>query len=227
MEVQVSRTIQKIKKYMNSNRLALNCEKTKIIIISKDREVRENFSVTIDNKEIRHSKSVMILGSTLDENLQWDHHVSNTLIPNLKNRLRTLKLTLKYMNPKFCQQYAGAIFRGKLLFGIETWAGAKQSLVDKVQSLQDRAAKLVLQGTVNNEKLSNLQRHKILGWLSIQQEATHGIVRMVHKVTNQEIPACIAELMPLNKISLRIQIHRKLAAKPRVLNSTALYRSTF
>ena len=52
-------------------------------------------------------------------------------------------------------------------------------------------------------------------------------LNMVHKIINKGVPAEIKELMPLNTVTSGLQIHRKLAAKPRSLNKNQLAKSTF
>ena len=85
LEKHVTETMEEIKNYMDANKMALNPEKSQILIVSKNRSIKDNFTVTMDGKEIKHSPEVNILGVTIDEKLSWEHHVSNNLIPNLKN----------------------------------------------------------------------------------------------------------------------------------------------
>ena len=102
IEEHVKETLEEVKNYMDSNHLALNGDKTIIMIISKKkRELKENFKVEIQGQEIKHSRSVKILGNALDENFTWEDHVEKILIPSLKNRIHTLKITTKYMLPAF------------------------------------------------------------------------------------------------------------------------------
>ena len=131
------------------------------------------------------------------------------------------------MKPKFKRIYTNAVFRGKLLFSIENWGGAKKSLLTEIQKLQNQASKTTLQGTLNIERMSSNQRQEEMGWLPIQTEIQMATDKMVHKVINREIPAGISALMPLNTVTSRIQIHRKLAAKPRALNKNQVTASSF
>ena len=101
------------------------------------------------------------------------------------------------------------------------------SLISTVQKLQDIAVKLALHGTKNLEKLSYSQRNTALNWLPISQEIELSMAKMVHKIISNQIPAELADLMPLNKTAPRISIHQKLATKPSWLNRSQLTRSTF
>ena len=122
----------------------------------------------LNNKIVKNKTRVKILGNVLDQNLSWDFQLSNVLIPNLANRVRTLKLTAKFMDKKFRIQYSNAVFRSKLLFGIETWGGCSKSLISKVQLLQDKAAR-VAYGSRNPNK-SDRQVQAELNWLPVVDE---------------------------------------------------------
>ena len=62
---------------MISNELALNKEKTNVMIISKDITNRENFIIKIKDKEIKHSNNMIILGNKLNDKLNWDSMLTN------------------------------------------------------------------------------------------------------------------------------------------------------
>ena len=57
------------------------------------------------------TNQVKILGTTMNDNLNWDNHIENEIIPSLKNRNRTLKQITKFMDPKFRTQYINSIFK--------------------------------------------------------------------------------------------------------------------
>ena len=227
LESKVLQTITEIKNYMDANCMALNPDKSKIMIVSKDKKLKDEFNIKVDGKTIKHSPMVNILGISLDENLSWETHLAKNLLPNLKNRIRTLKLTTRFMNSKFRREYTGAIFCGKLLYGIEIWGGIRKSCITKVQDLQSKAAKIALQGEKNNLKLSDSQRHSKLKWLSIQKEVEMATHKMTQKIINVGFPAYLNLMMPINLTAPRMQVHHKLSIKPKKLNSTELYRSTF
>ena len=70
---------------MDANCMALNQDKTQILIVSKNKELKKNFEVVLDGKTIKHSQAVKILGTILDKNLSWEQNIEKLLIPSLKN----------------------------------------------------------------------------------------------------------------------------------------------
>ena len=136
--------ISRIQDYTNANLLALNPEKSRVMIMTKNTQLRKDFQVPVSGKVLHHQPALTILGNIVTEDLSWDRHVTANVIPSLANRVRTLKNISQYMGMGFRKQYATAIFRGKLAFAADTWGGVCQTLISKVQLLQDRAAKVVL-----------------------------------------------------------------------------------
>ena len=227
LEDDVTETMNNLNNYMDANELALNGEKTKILLVTKNEEIKKNFEVEIQGKMIKPVKEVKILGTTLYENMSFDSHLIKELIPNLKNRIRTLKLTTKYMSQKFKKDYTNAIFRGKALFAIEAWGGSAGTIITEINKLQEKAAELALKGDLKTTKMSISQKLNKLNWLPISQETELATQNLVHKMILTGIPAEINELMPINNTSMRLKIHRKLAMKPKILNKNKLTRSLF
>ena len=123
----VNDTMEQVIVYMEANKLALNSDKSQVMIISKDNEMKRNFSVTMNDKIIKHKDQITILGNTLSSSLTWEAHITNVLLPALKNRVRTLWILTRYLPAGFRAIYANSIFRSCLMFGIETWGGGHSS----------------------------------------------------------------------------------------------------
>ena len=62
------------------------------MIISIRKEDKEE-EIEINGEIIKHNKKVKILGTTINENLDWNSHLnegSSSLLPQLKQRLNSL-----------------------------------------------------------------------------------------------------------------------------------------
>ena len=216
IQLEVLDTIAKLESYTNSNKLALNPEKTKVMIISKDKHAQENFQVTIHNKPVKHQPQLTILGNIFTPDLKWENHIQKIVIPSLNHRLRTLKNIAGFMDQRFKQNYASAIFRGKLNYAIDAWGGALKTSLNKIQDIQDKTTKFIL--GKKGSKMSADQRRKELKWPSIQQEARLATLRITHTIVHQNIPEELSTRMPLNVRNLTIKKAYKLDTKPKHLN---------
>ena len=195
------------------------------MVISKDKRIKENFSVVFGGKQLVHQKHLIVLGNTITEDLNWDRHVDTNVIPQLANRARSLKLISNLMEPKLKKMYATAIFMGKLQFAIDAWAGVGLSQISRVQKIQDRVAKQTLGHKWS--KASKSQRLNELGWLPVKQEAKLATLRLAHKITTRGIPEEMSAKMPLCSTTPRLREARKLAMKPKYLNKNKKVLSSF
>ena len=101
IQKEVLDTITKLENYTNSNKLALNPEKTKVMIITKNKNIQEKFEVTIHQKQVKHQNHLTILGNIFTPDLKWDKHIHKIVIPSLNHRLRTLKNIAPFMDQRF------------------------------------------------------------------------------------------------------------------------------
>ena len=119
----VREAILKIEQYAINNKLSVNTNKTQVMLVSKDKQMKENFQINFKGKLVKHSAKVTILGNIFNDQLNWKDQFRTNVIPGLHYRARQIRNTSKYMNPQLRHQYASAVFKSKLLFGIESWGG--------------------------------------------------------------------------------------------------------
>ena len=221
----VSEAMEKVAVYTNSNRLQLNQDKSLIMVVSKNEKLKTDFEIELGGKVVKHKTSIKILGNIVSDDLSWNQHVKSELIPSLQNRARTLRIIGKFMDPKFRALYGQAIFKSKMIFGAESWGGAQQTLLTKVQSIQNRVVKNILGKEHYNKSLR--QKHLILNWLSVKAEIEQSTHKLTHKILNENIPEEISARMSMNTKSLRIGLHRKLDTKPKWLNKNKTTRASY
>ena len=221
----ITETMGVIEDYMNANLPALNADKTKIMLISTNDNIKKHFNISIGGKDLMHQPTLTVLGNVFTEDLRWEKHVETIVIPSLANRMRTLKYVSGMMSQSFRKVYATAILKGKLTHAIDAWGGTNEQHLSKIQAIQDRVTKSVLGH--KKAKLSSQQREKELGWLSVRDKVKLATLRMTHKVVHQHIPEELACSMPLNTINLRLIEAKKLDTKPRALNKNKRTRASF
>ena len=123
------------------------------------------------------------------------------------------------------KNYVNAIFKGKLLFGIESWGGTNKANIKLIEKEMFTAAKYAL-GKEDRYKSDRFRLRK-LGWLELEKEIKFSEMKITHKILNQNILEEMSIIMPMNTNNNRIQNHRKLGTKPRYLMKSKLTRSTF
>ena len=225
LENEVTKFMKTMENYAASNKLIVNPDKTKVMIVSKNKEIKQNFNIILNGQEIKHSKQVTILGIKLSEDLLWESHVNTNLLPQIKNRVRCFKIIARYLSPRFKTIYANAIYRSKLLYGIDSWGGISKTTTQKIQVQQNIMAKTTL--GKKGERMSAKQRERTLNWLPIYREIEMSAARTTFKILLDKTPEEIASVMPQNVKGLRIKSQRKLDTKPVWLTKTKLARSIY
>ena len=140
------------------------------MLITKN-NVLKYFCIKQNNKVIKHSSKIKILGNVLNDGLNWNDMIKNghsSLLNQLRIRNYAISKVICYLDPQMKKNYVNAVFRGKLLFGIKTWGGTSQENIKLIQNQQNIAAKMALGFKFFNKTIN--QRQKELNWLSIDNE---------------------------------------------------------
>ena len=132
--------------WLNHNKLTLNVDKTKTMLIGSDSKLRKlnSSSVSVLDNQLDSVGSFKYLGVVLSSNFTWTEHVEH-VISKVKQRLGLLR-RIKHLLP----YNARLLYYNSLVLPIFDYAdlvrGDKDNavLMNDLQVLQNKAAKLVL-----------------------------------------------------------------------------------
>ena len=71
----VNTELIKLVMWLNINKLSLNIDKTKYIIFSIKKKVKDMPDVTVGANVVERVKSIKFLGVIIDENVSWTEHI--------------------------------------------------------------------------------------------------------------------------------------------------------
>ena len=140
-----------------SNRLSLNANKTKYIVIRPPslRGDLSNENIFIGKTKLCrigndcYETSVKFLGILIDENLTWKHHLSH-LNKKISRALFSIK-QVKNVLPKQClRTLYYALIHSHLSYGILVWGNSTQSAMRQTTLLQKRAIRLINNARYNS-----------------------------------------------------------------------------
>ena len=228
MAESVQQDMKTLKDYMDSNKLALNTDKTQLMLVSKDMNAKKDFAVEINGKIIKHNNKIKIVGNTINDSLNYESMLTegaDSLLNQLKTRNRHLTYVCKYLDKDMKRKVVNAIFKGKINFGIEQWGGAKKITIDLIDKEYKKATKTAL-GYDYRDK-THSQRLRELKWLPLDKEIIFATHKATYKILNWKVPLKMSSIMKMNNNHMRIQSQRKLGTKPNILNKNKLTRSTF
>ena len=195
--------------YMNNNRLKLNDDKTHLLIMTtkqKHRLLQIDVKISTPSEVIKPIKSEKLLGIFIQDDLKWSDYIQNndkSLVKQLTTRLNALRIISKVASFKVRLMIANGIFCSKLIFQISLWGGAEGYLLKSLQTVQNKAARLV---TRRGRYTPVAELLRQCGWLSVGQLTYYHSVILVHKTMQTTYPKYI-----YNKLSSEFPYNTRLA----------------
>ena len=100
----------------------------------------------VKDVSIRRVKQVKNLGLITDENLTWDHHI-NYISQKMKQNLGILKHMHKTLSTESLYMLYKTLIEPHIRYCIIVWGNCGEVLKDKLQILQNRAARIITRTT--------------------------------------------------------------------------------
>ena len=179
-----------ISKYMASNKLIINAEKTHLVVMAKQGQggARDRVVLQAGGHIIKPVRSERLLGCNISQDLKWKEHLmtnDSSLIKQLTSRVNGLSLLSPRATFKTRLMVANGIVIAQLCYMIQLWGGCEGYLLNSLQVLMNRAARCVTRSS------SFTPTRKLLSacnWLSVRQLVFYQTVVMVHKMIKTGLP---------------------------------------
>ena len=151
LDMELKPALTNICKWLKANTLSLNTVKTEFMIIGMSQQVEHMdiapeitpYALFVNDASIKHVKQVKNLSLIIDENLTWGHHIS-CISQKIKHNMSILKHMSKILpTERMCMLYKTLIephFRHCSII----WGNCGEILQDKLQTLQNRAARIII-----------------------------------------------------------------------------------
>ena len=182
-----------VKSWMACNFLKLNDEKTEVILIGTKyfKSKLSNIEIKVGDKNIASTSSVNNLGVIFDDTLSMERFVIKKCQCAMFN-LRCIANMRKYMDEDITRTLVQAFVISRLDYGNSLLYGVKQSLIKKIQLVQNSAARLVSLSSRYNHITPVL---KTLHWLPIEARIIFKILVICFKCLHGEGPEYLSDLL--------------------------------
>ena len=154
--------------------------------------------------------------------------VNLQIYKQLSTRLNALRLMKKSTPLDVMRQFANGIFMSKLSYGAETWVGAPQYLIDKLQHLQLEAARICIGPKSRYYAKTTLL--KTMNWIDVRSTAQFSTAKLIHQILHTEQPALLSAKFRSSQESIRetrMTGSHKLGSRPKSLGSSRLVSQHF
>ena len=135
---------------------------------------------------ITPTESEKLLGALVHQDLKWTEHILNgedSLVRGLTRRLGAHKKVCRVASFRNRKMIAEGLIMSKLSYLIPLWAGCEHYLLQALQTIQNKAARIVTRST-----LSTAEHLAQCGWLSVRQLAVYQTCVLVFKVLEHKSP---------------------------------------
>jgi hypothetical protein len=197
LSLELTQQYKKISQYMVANKLVINDDKTKLVVIGSRQasELRNQVRIEAGDHIVRPSSTATLLGATISQDAKWKDHILGTkqsLVSQLTSRINGLSLVSPRASFSTRLMVANGIVISKLCYLIQMWGGCEDYLIKSLQVLQTRAARIVTQQNWFTPTNSILSR---CNWLSVRQLAFYQTALMTHKILKTCSPLYLKDIL--------------------------------
>lgn len=141
-EVSINLNLDKIYRWLCSNKIMINSDKTKYILYSYRGDVNLNFPIMLGTSEIAKVDDIKYLGVILDKRLCFTNQI-NSMSLKISRAIGMLGRLRQFYPTKILKSLYYVFIHPYFMYGIEVWYGAPAYVTDKLKILQKRAVRYV------------------------------------------------------------------------------------
>ena len=189
---QIETCVSEIDRWMTSNKLKLNNDKTEILVLTNPRRPRPPIeSLEISNSSIALSTSARNIGVIFDESLSLENQILS-VCKTCFFHIHNIWKIRKYLSRNACETLVHALISSKLDFCNSLLYGLPNASLKKLQHVQNAAARLVT--------FSRKQEHITpilcdLHWLPVEQRIVFKILLLTFKILHNQTPSYLFDLV--------------------------------
>lgn len=176
------------------NGLALNPGKTEAICLGtrpRRQSLSSLTSVPFFDTNVTLSDKIKLLGVTLDNCLNLNHHVSNICSISYYH-IRALRHIRPFLDLNTTKSLASAIVGSRLDYANAILYGLSSYNLNRLQRLQNSLARVVIHSTATTSSTSALRS---LHWLPVQQRISFKLGTLVYRSLHGTCPQYISSLL--------------------------------
>ena len=205
LKLAVTSELNNLTCWLRANKWSLNVAKTELMIIGSRQRLNaqcEEINISIDDRTIKRVDHTKSLGVTIDAQLSWSKHVDE-ISKKVSSAIGALKRVRPFIPTDVAVQIYNALELPHFDYCSPVWDGMSGCLSNKLQKLQNRAARVITQSffdTSCNLLLAMLKWEK----LSLRRKKQKALI--MYKTLNELAPdylQCLFTERHVNDYNLR------------------------
>ena len=185
LESTLNDDLKVIYNWLKVNKLTLNVNKTKYIILSNHyrlNNLSHEFELKVEHQTLKQEQCYRYLGLNIDETLSWGAQVEY-IKEKISAGIAVLKRTRTLVPRKTLLLMYNALVQPYFDYCNEVWGCLNKCLSEKLQKLQNRAAK-VITATENDFDTRSEDVLDELGWVPLDKMRANKLAIAVYKSVN-------------------------------------------
>ena len=175
--------------WFQMNEMKSNKDKCHLLIVNS-----LGNTIKLGNEEITGSKSVKLLGITIDNKLNFNEHVTN-ICKKANQKLHALARIARYLDPHKLRVIMKTFIDSQFNYCPLTWMFHSRTLNNKINKLHERALRIVYKNpNLNFQELLTLDNSFCIHHRNLQKLATE-----MFKIKNKIAPTLVQELFPIHE----------------------------
>ena len=189
--------INELNNWLCSNKLKLNGNKTEFFVAGtlQTLSTLSPVELKVGDSVIKPSDTVRNLGIIFDSHLSMTRHI-NSLISSISFQLRNIRRIKRFLDHDTLHSVVRALVLSRLDYGNALLYGAKSKDLDRLQSLQHKAVKLIF-SAARRDSPSPLM-HK-LHWLPVRERINFKVCLYIFKCLEGSAPEYLINLISLRQ----------------------------
>ena len=192
MQSSLNRDLSNIHNWLLCNKLTLNSTKTEFMLIGSRQKLStlsESLELSIDNVPIKVSTSKS-LGILIDDNMAWHSHIDK-LSKKIASGIGAIKRIKPFVSPEILHCIYSDLVTPHFDYCSVVWSNCGKTLSEKLQKLQNRAARILTSSPYDADAGYLLQQ---LDWKYLITQRQIQVALMVFKALNDLGHNCLSSM---------------------------------
>ena len=172
----------------------MNIAKTEYVLIGSRHRINSldiQPSINIDKQSVKRVKHSKVLGVQIDEHLAWTKHIE-FIAGKISSGIVAIKKAKEFVDRNTLVLIYNALVQPHFDYCCEVWDVLGKTLSDRLQKLQDRAARIIM--NFKNESGQSLLARNSLGWTNLEERRVHIKAKLMYKSINNLAPERLSNL---------------------------------
>ena len=200
LQSKLNKDLKCLYKWLLANKISLNAAKTELIIFRKPLQSLPNIKIKINGVRITPVSSLKYLGIFLDCYLNGSAHCFQ-LLTKLQRAVGMIAKTRHYLKDDISQLLSlyHSIFSSHMIYGCQTWGLVSNKYTQKIQTLQNKALRLISFADTRTPHPHTTDIYKNLKLLKLTDLITLKNILFIHDFFNNKLPESFENYFQLSK----------------------------